>query len=159
MIYGLILLVIALLNIFLGFFVLSRGADKEAYRTFCLWVICPFLWNIMDFGLFFAKDPQFAINWAKILLIGVIFIPSTFLHFVIAFLKESGNWRRKLIPFGYIISLIFGILSILGFVITDVTPIKRGYSPPLCRNTYPSNFPLIFLRFYLIWGLVTCRKI
>ncbi|MEW6679832.1 MAG: ATP-binding protein [bacterium] len=144
MVYGLILLAIAIFNLLLGLFVLSREGSKETNRTFCLWVICAFLWNLMDFGLFFTKNPQFALKWAQIMLIGVMFIPSTFIHFVIAFLKEPGNLRRKLIPVAYIISLIFSILCISGFLITDVSLAKVGYFPQFTRPPFPQIFLLFF---------------
>ncbi|MDI6751368.1 MAG: ATP-binding protein [bacterium] len=158
MVYGLVLLLIALLNLFLGLFVLSRGSDKEVNRTFCYWTISCSLWNFMDFGLYFAKDPHFALVWAKILVIGVIFLPSTFFHFVVSFLREPGNKRRKILSAGYITSAIFSILSLSGFFVASVTPLKKGYFPIFTKTLLPPLFLIFFYGLTLAGVFLLIRR-
>jgi len=158
MFYGLTLLVIALLNLFLGIFVLSRDSSKVANRTFCYWVICASIWNLMDFGLCFAKEPHFALVWARVLLIGVIFIPSTFFHFVVSFLNESKTRIKRLIPIGYIISFIFGLLSLSGLLIKDVIPLKKGYFPVFCDPPMPLLFLLFFYGLTIMGAFLLIKR-
>lgn len=149
MVYGLILFLIALLNLFLGLFVLSRGSDKETNRSFCYWTISVSIWNFMDFGLVFAPTPQFALNWARVLSISIPFIPSTFFHFVVSFIKVKENLERRLVLAGYILSLLFIPLFLLGFLVKGVIPLEEGYYPVSGGYQILYLFPLFFYGFTL----------
>ncbi len=161
MIYPLCILLIALLNLLLGIFVLSRGVNKKPNRYFCLWVISAGIWQIMDFGLCLSPNPEFALKWVKIMIIGVMFIPSTFFAFIVNMLKETDYIRVKLIPIGYLLSITFYIFSLTGLFISDVYTIPgRGYFPTFNPTTpFPPLFLIFFYGFTLVGVFLLFRRL
>ncbi len=150
MIYSGFLLFCALVNLSLGLFVLSRESKQVVNRTFCYWLISMTIWHIMDFGLSISPNDEFALKWIKVMLTGVFFIPSTFYHFVVSFLKEKGKMRYYFIPIGYIISFLFIPLSLSGFLVDGVISFKTGGYFPQFADT---PFPQMLLFFFYSWTL------
>ncbi|MEW6482482.1 MAG: ATP-binding protein [bacterium] len=159
MIYTGFLLLGVFLNLLLGLFVLSREGKDKTKKTFCYWTISMAIWNFMDFGLSLFTNPQSALKWAQIMIIGVFFIPSTFYHFVVSFLKEGGRRRYYLIPIGYIISLTFIPTSLSGFLVSGVTPLKReGFFPLFAKTPFPFLFLLFFYGFTVAGVFLLVRR-
>jgi len=89
-----------------------------------------------------ADSERMATLWDKICLIGVVFIPATFLHFTFTFLKSNQN-ARVIIKFCYVLSIIFLSLNFTPYFIKETGPIYK-----LRFFTVPGPGYLTFLVYY-----------
>jgi len=109
-------LVNGITSITLGFFVyfiLTRKNKK--YLSFVLFCLSIATWSFPYIAWQFSNNAEEALFWSRILMIGVIFIPITFLHFTFDFLGSEQSLKRRFLLFAYF----------LGFILlfADVTPL------------------------------------
>jgi signal transduction histidine kinase len=103
----------------LGLFIYLRnrkGDTNKAFTRFSIavavWSYCYFLWQISD-------NPREALFWARGLMMGSIFIPILFFHFVIIFL-DIVQEQKKILIVGCILTLIFFISNFTPFFVNRV---------------------------------------
>ena len=72
----------AICNFCLSIFVLASDRKSRLNQVFFAWGLCITIWNLGSYGLFLtaSDDPGTALQWARFLQYGVIFIPVTLLH-------------------------------------------------------------------------------
>ena len=121
-------LVAALFNVALAMLVLWTNYRSRLHRVYVLWGISVTLWNL---GVYHLSDTDSglghdqALFWAKILQLGVIFIPLTIFHLCTII---SGVRIKWLLPVLYLIHLGFAVSLYLGWFIKDVrTTTRIGY--------------------------------
>ena len=74
-------------------------------------------------------------------MVGVIFIPGTFLHYILEFLELQKGWRRKLLIIGYIIDFVFLFFVFSPIFVASVS--KKLFFP------YWPNPGLLFHPFFI----------
>ncbi len=136
-------------NTSLGTFVFSknrRGIQNITYFALSLSIA------LYSFGYFiwqFANDEAFALFWFRILVVGIILINVTYLHFVFAFLGILERKRKFLIAC-YIVNFIFILLNFSSVLYVRLVPrYGLGFWP------IPTNFfhgYLSFWFFQLFYG-------
>jgi len=104
-----------LLNFIVSFFwgalVYLKGRKKIENKTFTLFALSVALWS---FGYFFwqiSSEKVSALFWSRFLMVGAIFIPIFYFHFIISFLNLIEKYKKILFG-GYALSLFF-LLQIL----------------------------------------------
>ena len=85
-IYSLTALITAITSFVLGIFVYFKNKKAPINKTFALFAFAVFFWSFSYFLWQIAKDPQSALFWSRSLILGAIFIPIFYFHFVIYFL-------------------------------------------------------------------------
>jgi len=139
--YALSALINGLTSSALGIFVYlknKKGLVNKYYGIATLfigiWSYSYFLWqiSIKEYDAFF---------WCRILMVGAIFIPNTYLHFVLSLLNLHKE-KRKILIFNYILAIIFFILNFTPLFI-------KGVSPKLFFNYWP-NAGILYFPFLLL---------
>jgi signal transduction histidine kinase len=62
------------------------------------------IWMFSDFKMYSSQAYEHALFWGKMAYVGSIFIPSFYLHFVVAFLNKQGY--KRILVFSYFLALI-----------------------------------------------------
>src|SRR3989338_5938355 len=137
-------LINAVIVLILGSIVYFKNRTKEInqqYALFCFfivfWSFCYFIWQI-------AQDRSTALFWVRALMAGAIFIPLPFLHFVLLLL-DIYERKKKIVKFGYAISLFFFLSDFTPWFVKDV-------EPKMFFKFWPEPGPLYTI-FILIWFL------
>jgi len=114
-------LVNAITSIFLGLFVLTRNPHSSTNRSFSyfafsvgFWSCCYFVWQL-------SKSPEAALFWCRTLMVGAIFIPSTFFHFCVTLVNQQKKYFRVIIVW-YLVSIVFLALDFTPLFVQDVRP-------------------------------------
>ncbi len=132
----------AIVSFVLGFFVFFKNKTSDLNKTFSLYCLMLFLWSVAYFFWQISNDYDSALFWSRALMMGAIFIPITYLHFVFILTKKIKE-NRKLLTVGYLVFTLFFIVSFNRFFVESVTP-KLGF------DFWPNPGPL-FHPFILIW--------
>ena len=95
--------VTALSAFLLVIFVYFRNRKNITNITFCLYSLSITWWSFCQIWLIACDKRLTALIWTRIEQVGVFFIPTFFVHFVISFLKiKNKGW---LIRLGYLLSM------------------------------------------------------
>lgn len=106
---------------FLAIFVIWGGRWKEKlYRIFAFYSLSITWWSLTQLWLVLSKKSTHALFWARFEEIGVFFIPTAFVHFVLTFLKIQN--KKWLIRLAYLISIFFASISFSPYLIANVKP-------------------------------------
>jgi hypothetical protein len=110
-----------------GLFVLLRDPHKKLTRLF-FWCAMSVAWWSFAYGLLYsAQTPEQALRFARIGYLGVVFIPTTFCHFVAEYLKAS---QKRFLTVCYVLSVFFLIVSRFDIFLKGVyTNYWWGYYP------------------------------
>jgi signal transduction histidine kinase/uncharacterized membrane protein len=136
-------------TLFIGFFVYYRIAKNKTNITFALYSWSISWWSLTQIGNVYGPSLEASWFWARMEQIGVVFIPTFFVHFVLTLLRLN---RRRLLRFCYAFSLIIAILS----------PTTSLLSPRAERKFDVINFgepgflyPVLILFFivFIVYGL------
>jgi len=143
-IFAIFALVNVITSIIIGFLILfavPRNRVNQLFFLLCfsvaVWGYAYFLWQI-------ANDPVTAMFWVHILMIGAIFIPFLYFHFVIRFLNLQCP-IRWVVWLGYVFAAFFSFINWSPLFITSVDA-RAGF---LFWPTAGS----FFLPFLIIWVL------
>jgi hypothetical protein len=101
----------AITTLFIGVFVYLKNKEAEVNKTFVLFMLCMAFYNINIFGIRTAPDGEWAELWGKIFRTGLLFLPATFLHFVIAFtytIKSISKRYLTLLKLSYALNQLLG---------------------------------------------------
>jgi signal transduction histidine kinase len=113
-----------LFNIVLTLLVLGRDYRSTLHRVYLLWGISVTLWNLGVFNLSQKIELATAFNWAKVLQLGVIFMPITLFHLCLVISKVQA--RRTLILL-YLVHIGLAVSLFFGKFITGVRWLEVGY--------------------------------
>jgi signal transduction histidine kinase len=116
-------LVVTLLNTLLTLVVLARDPRSRLHQVYVLWGVSVTLWN---FGVFSLSDPQIAhpFFWAKMLQLGVIFMPISLFHLCLVISQSKMRWY---LPILYCVHGAFAVSLFYDKFITGVRWIHVGY--------------------------------
>ena len=107
-----------LLNVALMLFVLGRDFRSRLHRVYLLWGISVTLWNLGVYHLSEQTDTPTAFFWAKILQVGVIFMPLTLIH--LCAVVSGTRTARWVLPVLYLIHIGFAVSLYFNYFITGV---------------------------------------
>ncbi|MFA5746949.1 MAG: histidine kinase N-terminal 7TM domain-containing protein [Candidatus Paceibacterota bacterium] len=96
-------------GLLIGFLIFMKDRKKEN-RLFSYWTFSIAFWS---FGYYFwqiSTSAESALFWCKFLMIGATFIPVTYLHFTINFLKLPDK-NKPLLYFSYALAIFFLAIS------------------------------------------------
>lgn len=98
----------AILNLLLAVFLLTRQFRSSVNRTYFLWGASIALWNIGVFFMFRVSDEAAAVFWARVLHMGVIFLPVSLFHLALLVAQiRVGKWIHAF----YGLQMLFAILN------------------------------------------------
>jgi signal transduction histidine kinase len=107
------------------------------------------VWNFGVFGLRSASSQATALQWERLLHVGVIPIPALFYHYVLAFLDLPR--RRPLLVVGYALCGFFLAAGPTPAFLAGVTASEWGFMPA-AGPLYAPFF--VYFQSYLVFGLV-----
>jgi hypothetical protein len=140
-------LVNAITSLVLGLLVLSQGKTKKLNILFFFFTLAIMFWSISYFFWQISSDITQALSWSRILMIGAIFIPVLYFHFVVVFLKIK---KRALVYLAYLLAIVFLFLNFTIYFIV-------GVSPKLNFQFWPTAGPVysLFLLTWLFYAIYT----
>ena len=125
--YGIVQLINGILFILMGLFVYFHDRENQLNKIFTLFCIFVSIWSICFFMWAISTTYEKSIFWTRALNVGALFIPATYLHHILLFLRENKTKKLILVKLGY--ALCFLLLSI-------------SYTPLYIRSvTQKLNFP------------------
>ncbi|MCK4261496.1 GAF domain-containing protein [bacterium] len=140
----------AVINLSLAIFVYLKNKKSEINRTFALMSICLCLWAFLLFGTYIAPNEAFVTYWSKVFRVGMLFIPATFFHFILALTRNKDKRKIKLLYIAYAIALASTILHWMGLLTSGYINAGWKYSP---KPGILYRLWLINLVFWLSYGL------
>lgn len=119
--YAFIALINALTSSILGLFVLFKNRKSNINRSFFFFCIAVAAWSYAYLFWQIATTETAALFWTRALMAGAIFIPASYLHFVVSFLNLAKE-KRKLVISGYVLSFIFFLFNFTPLFVKGVLP-------------------------------------
>jgi len=108
-------------SVFIGILVYLKGKDKMENKIFALLTLSAAFWS---FGYYFwqvSTKENSALFWSRFLMVGVIFIPIFYFHFIVTFLDLTEKYKKALYG-GYSLSFLFLILDFTPYFVRNVEP-------------------------------------
>jgi len=137
-------------------YALTFNLRDRVARSFAVILTCVVIVYVCDAIGSTVTDRSTLVQWFKLQWVGIIFLPSAYLHFSDALLATTGRpsrgRRRTLIRLTYIVSIGFLIALYTGVFVGDV--IQTNTAVPYLQ---PRNLTWIFVVYYIIgmtWALV-----
>jgi len=121
--------------------------------SFSIYSFCISWWSLFSIFIINATSENTATILNRIAILGVVFIPSTFLHFTFNFLNLS-NKRNSLIKLCYLISALF--------LLSNLTPIFVKTTAPIYKLNYfavPGIAYYMFLIYFAFVVVYTCKQL
>jgi len=140
-------LINAVTSLVLGLLVLSQGKTKKLNILFFFFTLAIAFWSLAYFFWQISLNADQALSWSRILMIGAIFIPVFYFHFVVVFL---GIAKRVFVYIAYTLAIIFLFLNFTAYFIVDV-------SQKLSFQFWPTAGPIysFFLLTWLFYAIYT----
>lgn len=144
-IYQLTALINAATSILLGIFVYFQDRKSTANKYFSLFAFSVAFWSIAYIFWQQEQDRQSALWFIRIAMIGAIFIPVFYFHFVASLVKLADKTK---------VFLIFGYISAILFAFSDLfTPyFIQGVSPKLSFLFWPEPGPAFHVFLLMFFG-------
>ena len=114
-----------LFNVALTLLVLARDSKSMLNRVYLAWGVSVTLWNLGVFYLSQPISPDEAFAWAKVLQLGVIFMPVTLYHLCVIITKAQR--ASRLVPWLYLVHTGFAVSLIFDKFIVGVRQLDVGY--------------------------------
>jgi len=114
------LVLTSLTTLVLGILVFLKNPRRRVNKIFALYSFSIAWWSFWQIGLVASVDRTQALLWARIEQIGVFFIPSLFVHFVLSLLEVRG--KRSPLILGYVLSVMFASFSLSRYMMADAVP-------------------------------------
>lgn len=139
------------INIFLGLFVLFRNPSRGLNRTYFSLSLCLSIWGSSSLAFSLITDKETIILFAHIFYLGMIFLPSTYLHFTVLATKLYSKNKRVLIIIAYSSSFLLQIFNWTGLLFKDVIYYEFGqFYFPRAGGVYP--YYLLNFFFFMGYG-------
>lgn len=140
-------LVTSFSSLLLGAFVYLKGREKGPNRIWGITSLCVSLWSLGLGMMSKAGGQQEALFWLKnVHYLGALFIPTTFLHYVLALINKTSIHKKALV-FGYLFTLLLQIANFSGTLAT-AAPL-----PPFSYYTRPAPLYIPFTIFFFLYVL------
>ena len=133
---------------FLGIYVLIQNSHDSRHRTYAAYCLSLSFWSGFYFLWLISESATQAILFARLLMVGAIFIPIMHYHHI-ATLFGPPKHHAKLIASGYTLSVFFLLFNFTPFFIrgTHPTPVTPYWPTP------GSVFPLYLVYFLFYVGI------
>ncbi len=106
----------------IGLFVYFRGKKKKVNQIFLFYSSSIAIWGLGQAIHSIVPTVKISLWWARFSHIGVVFIPTLFLHFVFEFLNIPKE-RKRILVLPYVVSVLFVFFNLFTkFYITDPVP-------------------------------------
>ncbi len=92
----------------------------QVNRLFAAYSFAISWWSLCTLPMITAQNATAGYGWDQICLVGAIFIPTTFLHFLVVFLNIKH--RNRIVPWLYGITTIFLVANITKNLVPEVQP-------------------------------------
>lgn len=138
-----------IVSLFLGGLVFLKGKKTFANRIFALDSLAVAFWALGYFFWQISNNSELALFWCRFLMVGAIFIPVFYFHFVVCFLEEEKKYK-KILYLGYALAIFFLISNFTNFFVEKVKP--KLFFPfwPVPGTLY---LPFLFCwSFFVIFG-------
>jgi signal transduction histidine kinase len=143
-IYALITFLSAILNLFLGVLVFSRGIKKPSNIVFFLMTISTTTWVVSVYLSDYFKLPEKALLFVKLANISATWAIYLFLIFTFIFPKEIKSFFNQIKFYSIILPIIFSIMFFNKFFITGIK-IEEWGSTPILGRLIPIHFGYLFV--------------
>lgn len=117
---------LAVFSFLLGIFSLLKNPKSFTVRLWFLMSMAVGVWSGSFLLMLLSQTEQEGIFYSKLLYVGTSFIPIFFYHFVLSFLRKVDNKNKIFLIVGYILAIIFAILSLNKEIIIGASP-KMGF--------------------------------
>ncbi|MEA3293034.1 MAG: ATP-binding protein [Patescibacteria group bacterium] len=119
--YALTGLINAIASTLLGVFVYLRNRKQINNQLFFLFCLSMAIWSYAYFFWQTSSIEFFALFWCRALMVGAIFIPIFYLHFVLGWIRKIKEKKNYLI-FGYLIFSFFFFSNFTSLFVKSVSP-------------------------------------
>ncbi|MFC1568237.1 ATP-binding protein [Candidatus Margulisiibacteriota bacterium] len=143
--YSLSYLFAGLILAFLAVFAFFKSPGRPVNRTFAVYSSVIAWWAVCSILMINSPSEFWGTLWDRICLMGVVFIPSTFIHFNFTFLEIERKYRSFILA-NYLISALFFIANFTPFLVA-------GTSPKFGLNFYTDPGPLYLPFVVFFFGL------
>lgn len=136
----------------MGVFVLIRNFKNIINRTFAFYSFAITWWSFCQIWLIACDKKLTALMWTRIEQVGVFFIPTFFVHFVISLLgiKNKGGFLK----ISYLLSAIFAALSPSPLMMADAIPKETiPYVKYFATAGFAYHFAILFFVILIFQGL------
>ncbi|OJI08543.1 hypothetical protein BK005_00635 [bacterium CG10_37_50] len=134
----------ALFNFFtslsLGLFVLVKNRNNKTNQTFSVFAFTIALWSFFYYLWQIADNPDSALFWCRMLMIGAIFIPVTYLHFVVRFLNIQK--QKIFLGLSYFLFVLFLLFNTTPLFISHVEPLLGFAFWPIAGPVFSVFLPI-----------------
>jgi len=115
-------------NLALAIFIYTRAPQRRLNQIFLLWGLALTLWCVGAGALFVVHSQQHAVVWARLLHLGVIWIPATGLHVCLLMADAAKDRRyRLLLKASYAVTVVLMALNAHGLYIGAVVRVEYGW--------------------------------
>jgi len=143
--YEIALLTTAITLFLLAVFVYFKDRKNKINRTYTFFVLSAFLWSFGEARLIIAQTEQAAYFWNYICNLGIFFIGTGYVHFVLTFLGiDNQRTQKSVIKISYAYSFLAALL--LNTKIFLPPPV-----PKFSLNYFIEPGPVIYFVFVLLW--------
>jgi hypothetical protein len=141
----------------LGLFVFLRNRHALANRTYAFFCLVISFWSYSYFFWQIARTSSRALFWCQMLMVGAIFIPAAYFHFISALIgKDTDKKIRRYIYLAYLLVSALMIFNFTPLMITDIRPRLKFPFWPTAGPTY--KYFLIYFACYSIYGCYLLLK-
>ena len=158
--YGIPPLLASIGNVFLAALVLWKKPASRMHQVWAFFSICLAIWSFGFFMVYMnTGDKQTALVWNKFYSVGMVLIPTAYLHFVLLLTKPKSHIFRRICAFSYVLSALIIATIPTRLFNKDLVLYYWGYSPVrgITGTVYDISYPIVVLvGLYLL--VVTLRR-
>lgn len=137
-------LISAILVLILGIIIFLKNYKSKINLLFLILCLLAVIWLFGTFMMFLnIGNDQLAIFWDRFIYLGVVFTPVVFYQFSVIYCRLEG--KQNLIKIGYILSIIFLILSRTDYFVSGLFKYQWGV------HTKAQLFHHLFLIYFIIF--------
>lgn len=106
----------------LGVYVLLKNPKSSVNKSLFFWCAALGSWSLFYFVWQLERDGERALLWTRLLMVGAIFVPITYFHLVITFLRNRERIHHAFLLVGYVLALVFMALLPTHLMVDRVEP-------------------------------------
>jgi hypothetical protein len=141
-------------------YALSFNLRDRVARTFAIIMVCVVIVFVAETFVGVAATPAWIEIWLKVQWIGIILLPSVYLHFSDALLSTTGKpsrgRRRMLIRVAYFISALFAVALALSWLVGPLD--IDGQPAPHLQRTFLTWVFTLFYIVAMVWAWVNFTR-
>jgi two-component sensor histidine kinase len=145
-------------NFILAFWLFFKAKHNQAAKVFAFYSIFLGIWNIGAFFMYFSENYQMALGWHKGLLFGMLFIFSSFYHFVLEITEDKNPQHRRFAKLGYLLSFLILIPAFFHYHWVDLVQYYWGYYVVVRPTDFVGMAYVAIFQPYIIAGLVLLKR-